>query len=57
MLMNLNTSEQNVLAWSALTPGLVNLQKFTFSERYHLTAHVNPSLSLDDGSYAMDNLF
>ena len=55
--MDLNTSEQNVLAWSALTPGLVNLQKFTFSERYHLTAHVNPSLSLDDGSYAMDNLF
>ena len=36
--MDLNTSEQNVTAGSVLTPGLVDLQKFMFSDRYHLTA-------------------
>ena len=31
----LNTSEWNVTAESVLTPGLVDLQKFMFSDRYH----------------------
>ena len=38
MSIDLNTSEQNVIAGSVLTPGLVDLQKFMFSDRYHLTA-------------------
>ena len=37
MSMNLNTSERNVTARSVLIPGLVDLQKFMFSYRYHLT--------------------
>ena len=36
--MDMNTSEQNVTAGSILMPGLVDLQKFMFSDRYHLTA-------------------
>ena len=36
--LDLNTSERNVTAGSVLTPGLVDLQKFMFSDRYHLTA-------------------
>ena len=47
--MDLNTSEQNVAAGSALMPGLVDLQKFMFSDRYHLTpsvlARVCPSMT------------
>ena len=38
MSMDLNTSEQNVTAGSILTPGLVDMQKFMFSDRYYLTA-------------------
>ena len=48
MSMDLNTTEQNVTAGSVLTPWLVDLQKFVFSERYHLTgselARVCPSM-------------
>ena len=36
--MNVNTSERNVIGGSVLTPGLVDLQKFMFSDRYHLRA-------------------
>ena len=36
--MDLNTSERNVTARSDLKAGLVDLQKFMFSDRYHLTA-------------------
>ena len=36
--MNFNTSERNVIGGSVFTPGLVDLQKFMFSDRYHLTA-------------------
>ena len=36
--MDLNTSERNITAGSVMTAGLVNLQKFMFSDRYHLTA-------------------
>ena len=36
--MDMNTSEQNVTAGTILMPGLVDLQKFMFSDRYHLTA-------------------
>ena len=38
MLMDLNTPERNVTAGSILMPGLVDLQKFMFSDRYHLRA-------------------
>ena len=54
MPMDLNTSERKVTAGSVLTPGLVYLQKFMFSDRYHLTAS---ALTLNDGFHAMDNLF
>ena len=40
MLIDLNTSEKNVTSRPVFTPGLVDLQKFMFSERYHLTASV-----------------
>ena len=40
MSMDLNTSEWNVTARSVLTAGLVHLQKFMFSDRYHLTDFV-----------------
>ena len=33
---DLNTSEQNVIGGSVLKAGLVDLQKFMFSDRYHL---------------------
>ena len=36
--MDLKISEQDVTAGSALTVGLVDLQKFMFSDRYYLTA-------------------
>ena len=36
--MDLNASERNVTVESVLTPGLVDLEKFMFSDRYHLTA-------------------
>ena len=36
--MDSSTSEQNVTAESLLTVGFVDLQKFMFSDRYHLTA-------------------
>ena len=36
--MDLNTSEHNVTAGSALMPGLMDLQKFMFSDRYRSTA-------------------
>ena len=36
--MDLNTSEQNVTARSVLIPGLMDLQKFIFNDRYHLRA-------------------
>ena len=36
--MDLNTSEWNVAVRSVLTPGLVDLQKFMFINKYHLTA-------------------
>ena len=35
--MDLNTSEQNLTAGSVLTPELVDLQKFMFSDGYDLT--------------------
>ena len=38
MSMDLNTSEQNVTVRSVLIAGLVDLQKFMLSDRYHLTA-------------------
>ena len=57
MSVDLNTSERNVTAGSVLIPGLVDLEKFMLSDRYHLSFHVNSSLSLDDGSHAVDNLF
>ena len=38
--MDLSTSEQNATAGSVLTAGLVDLQKFMFGDRYHLTASV-----------------
>ena len=38
VLMDLNTSEQNVTAGSVLKPGLQELWKFMFSDRYQLTA-------------------
>ena len=38
MSMDLNTSELNLTTGSVLTLGLVDLQKFMFSDRYHLTA-------------------
>ena len=34
--MDLNTSERNITAGSVLTPKLVDLQKFMFSDIYHL---------------------
>ena len=37
MSMDLNTSERNVTVGSVLTAELVDLQKFMFSDRYHLT--------------------
>ena len=40
MSVDLNISEQNVAAGSLFTLGLVGLQKFIFSDRYHLTASV-----------------
>ena len=36
--MDINTSERNITAGSILTAELVDLQKFMFSDRYHLTA-------------------
>ena len=36
----LNTSEWNIAARSVLMPGLVDLQKFMFLNKYHLTASV-----------------
>ena len=36
--MDLNISEQNVIGGSVLMLGLEDLQKFMFSDRYHLTA-------------------
>ena len=36
----MNTSEKNVTSRPVFTPGLVDLQKFMFSDRYHLTASV-----------------
>ena len=36
--MDLNTSERNVTVGSVLMPGLADLQKFMFSDRYHFTA-------------------
>ena len=36
--MDLNSFEQNVTARFVLKPGLVDLQKFMSSDRYHLTA-------------------
>ena len=36
--MDLNASEQNITAGSVLTPELVDLQKYMFSDRYHLIA-------------------
>ena len=57
--MDLNTSERNVTAGSVLIAGLVDLQKFIFSDRYHLIAstltRVCPSMT--GGSHAMDSLF
>ena len=38
MSMDLNTSERSVTAGPVLTPGLMDLQKFMFSDSYHLTA-------------------
>ena len=38
MSLDLNISEWNLTAGSVLTQGLVDLQKFKFSDRYHLTA-------------------
>ena len=35
--MDLNTSGRNVTVGSILTPGFVDLQKFMFNDRYHLT--------------------
>ena len=58
MLMDLNASEQNVTARSVLTPGLVELLKFMlFEETPFDSLLVSSSLSLDDRSHAMDNLF
>ena len=36
--LDLNASERNATAGSVLTPGLVDLQKFMFSDRSHLIA-------------------
>ena len=38
MSMDLNIFEWNITARSVFMPGLVDLQKFMFSDRYHLTA-------------------
>ena len=38
VLMDLNTSEQNITAGSVLKPGLQELWKFMFSDRYQFTA-------------------
>ena len=38
MSMDMNTSERSVTAGPVLTPGLMDLQKFMFSDSYHLTA-------------------
>ena len=38
MLMDLYTSEWNITTGSVLTTGFVDLQKFIFSYKYHLTA-------------------
>ena len=38
MSKDLNISEQNITAGFVLTAGLVHLQKFMFSDRYHLKA-------------------
>ena len=38
--MDLNTSEQKITTESVLTSGLMDLQKFMFSDRYHLKASV-----------------
>ena len=56
--MDLNASEQNVTARSVLTPGLVELLKFMLFEEIPFDSLlVSSSLSLDDRSHAMDNLF
>ena len=58
MLMDLNASEKNVTARSVLTPGLVELLKFMLFEEIPFDSLlVSSSLSLDDRSHAMDNLF
>ena len=49
--MNFNTSERNVIGGSVLTPGLVDLQKFMFSDRYHLRASTLARV------HGMDNVF
>ena len=38
MLMDLKTCQWNVTAGSVLTAGFVDLHKFMFTDRYHLTA-------------------
>ena len=47
--MDLKTSERNVITGSVLMLGLVDLQKFMFSDRYYLTtstlARVYPSMT------------
>ena len=56
--MDLKTSEQNVTG-SVLRPGLADLQKFMFSDRYHLAATTlaRVCLPLNGGPHAMDNVF
>ena len=58
MLVDFNASEKNVTARSVLTPELVELLKFMFFEEIPFDSLlVSSSLSLDDRSRAMDNLF
>ena len=41
---------------TVLTPGLADLEKFMFSDRYHLTASTNSSLSLSCYGYLFQSL-
>ena len=57
MLMDLNTSEQNLTVGFVLTPELVDLQKFMFSDIPLNNLHVSSSLTLDGRPHVIDNLF
>ena len=57
MLMDLNTSEQNLTAGSVLMPEPVDLQKFMFSDIPLNNLHVSSSLTIDGRPHVIDNLF